>query len=131
MLLSLQGRYEEAIAQIRRAREVDPFSMIIHHEVGQESLQNARQHFEALDYASLGDADKDCHAASMRSEDVDRIELQSRRPRLGLTERIDSQRPPDERGKTELHALLEHVEHVEAMLGDIGSLTQCRCNRSC
>jgi TolB-like protein/Tfp pilus assembly protein PilF len=47
-MLSVEGRHDAAIAEVRRAEELDPFSMIIHHEAGQ-ILQNAREYPQALE----------------------------------------------------------------------------------
>ena len=46
-MLSILGRHDDALAEIRRAEELDPFAAIIHHEAGQ-ILQNARQYRLAL-----------------------------------------------------------------------------------
>src|SRR5258708_24857043 len=45
--LSLMGRHQEAIAQIRAAQHLDPSSMIIHHQAGQV-FQEARMYSDAL-----------------------------------------------------------------------------------
>jgi tetratricopeptide (TPR) repeat protein len=45
--LSLMGRHPEAIAQIQTAQQLDPSSMIIHHQAGQ-IYQSARMYPEAL-----------------------------------------------------------------------------------
>jgi len=45
--LSLMGRHSEAIAEITKAEELDPLSMIIYHQAGQ-TFQAARQYDEAL-----------------------------------------------------------------------------------
>ncbi len=45
--LSLMGRHQDAIAQIRAAQHLDPSSMIIHHQAGQV-FQEARMYSEAL-----------------------------------------------------------------------------------
>lgn len=46
-LLSLEGRHEEAIAQITRALELDAESAVVHHQAGQ-ILRTARQYSKAL-----------------------------------------------------------------------------------
>jgi TolB-like protein/Tfp pilus assembly protein PilF len=46
-LLALEGRREEAIAQIQRAEELDPFAAVVHHQAGQVYRQ-ARQYPQAI-----------------------------------------------------------------------------------
>ncbi len=47
-MLTALARHDEAIAQIRQAETLDPFSPVLHHVAGQ-ILQDARQHSQALD----------------------------------------------------------------------------------
>jgi TolB-like protein/DNA-binding winged helix-turn-helix (wHTH) protein/Tfp pilus assembly protein PilF len=47
-LLSIEGRNQEAIAEIQRALNLDPQSAIMHHQAGQ-ILRSARQYPQALD----------------------------------------------------------------------------------
>ncbi len=46
-LLALEARKEEAIAQIQKAEELDPFSSVVHHQAGQVYRQ-ARQYPQAI-----------------------------------------------------------------------------------
>ena len=46
-LLALEGRKEEAMAQIQKAEELDPFSAVVHHQAGQVYRQ-ARQYAQAI-----------------------------------------------------------------------------------
>jgi TolB-like protein/DNA-binding winged helix-turn-helix (wHTH) protein len=46
-LLALEGRKEDAIAQIQKAEELDPFSAVVHHQAGQVYRQ-ARQYPQAI-----------------------------------------------------------------------------------
>ena len=49
------GRHEAAIAEVRKAEELDPFSMIIHHQAGQ-ILQNARDYRKAIEEYTKAEA---------------------------------------------------------------------------
>jgi TolB-like protein/DNA-binding winged helix-turn-helix (wHTH) protein/Tfp pilus assembly protein PilF len=46
-LLSFQGRHAEAIAEIRKALELDPLSAVMHHRAGQ-TYQQAREYEQAI-----------------------------------------------------------------------------------
>ncbi len=47
-MLTVLGRHDEAIAQIRQAEALDPFAPVLHHVAGQ-ILQDARQYSQALE----------------------------------------------------------------------------------
>jgi len=47
-MLTVLGRHDEAIAQIRQAEALDPFAPVLHHVAGQ-ILQDARQYPQALE----------------------------------------------------------------------------------
>jgi len=46
-LLALEGRKQDAIAQIQKAEELDPFSAVVHHQAGQVYRQG-RQYAQAI-----------------------------------------------------------------------------------
>jgi tetratricopeptide (TPR) repeat protein len=46
-LLSFRGRHAEAIAEIRKALELDPLSAVMHHQAGQ-TYQQAREYEQAI-----------------------------------------------------------------------------------
>jgi len=57
-MLSVLGRHDDAISEIRRAEELDPFAVIMHHEAGQ-ILQNAHQYRQALEEYRKAGAESD------------------------------------------------------------------------
>jgi len=57
-MLTVLGRHDEAIAQIRQAEALDPFSPVMHHVAGQ-ILQDARQYPQALEEYRKAETESD------------------------------------------------------------------------